>query len=218
MKTRRLIVTGLLLALSACTTPVQDSSQTVLPNPDSAPLVLNTDGSLPEVNFDLLRPAASPANLLVSPNDLSVSAWIKGPGLTVQSNAEPNLSRLKASGGTSYIGQRSSATAAATYSARAFLKGSGSVSLFLQRVGSDYAIYTRQNVVLTSAGALVTITVSKPADGQRIQMGIGDIQSSENVLAGQAEMVLGSFDGTPTPDPTAGSNLLTEISNFAAPV
>ena len=44
------------------------------------------------------------------------------------------------------------------------------------------------------------------------------VQSGENVFAGQAEMVLGSFDGTPTPDPTAGSNLLTEISNFAAPV
>lgn len=218
MKTRRLIAIGLLLALSACTTPVQDSSQTVLTNPDLAPFVLNTDGSLPEVNFDLLRPAAAPANLLVSPNDLSVSAWIKGPGLSVQANFAPNLSRLKASGATSYIGQRSSATAAATYSARVFLKGSGSVSLFLQRVGGGYAIYTRQNVVLTSAGALVTITVSKPADGQRIQMGIGDIQSSENVLAGQAEMVLGSFDGTTPPDPTTGTNLLTEVSNFAAPV
>jgi hypothetical protein len=218
MKTRRLMSIGLLVALSACTTPVQDLSQTIT-SPDIAPLVQDINGPLPEVNFNLLRPEAAPANLLVSPNDLSVSAWIKGPNLSVQANAEPNLSRLTASGGTTYIGQRSSATAGGTYSARAFLKGSGNVTLFLQRGGGDYAVYARQNVALTTAGALVTITVNKPADGYKIQMGIGDLQISEKVLAGQAEMVAGNFDGNPPPPPPPGTgNLLTEVSNFAAPV
>jgi Domain of unknown function (DUF1929) len=216
MKTRRLMAIGLLVALSACTTPVQDSSQTI--SPDVAPLVQDSNGPLPEVNFNLLRPEAAPTNLLVSPNDLSVAAWIKGPNLTVQANAEPNLSRLRASGGTTYVGQRSGATAGGTYSARAFLKGSGNVTVFLQRGGGDYAVYTRQNVALTTAGALVTITVSKPADGFKIQMGIGDLQTSDTALVGQAEMVAGNFDGNPPPPPTGTGNLLTEVSNFAAPV
>jgi Domain of unknown function (DUF1929) len=217
MKTRRLMSIGLLVALSACTTPVQDSSQTMI-SPDIASLVQDMNGPLPEVNFNLLRPEAAPANLLVSPNDLSASVWIKGPNLTVQANAEPNLSLLTATGGTTYIGQRSGATAGGSYSARAFLKGSGNITLFLQRSGGDYAVYARQNVVLTTVGALVTITVNKPADGYKIQMGIGDLQSSEKVLAGQAEMVAGNFDGNPPPPPTGTGNLLTEVSNFAAPV
>jgi hypothetical protein len=217
MNIRRLTLTTLLVALSACATPVQDPSQAVIQNPSLAPLVQNIGGSLPEVNFNLLRPSAAPTNLLVSPNDLSNSAWLKGPGLTVQANAEPNLSRLtKTDAGISYIGQRSGATAAGTYSARAFLKGSGKVLLFMQRSGGDYAIYARQDVVLNSTGVLVTVTVSKPADGYGIQMGIGDLQSGEQVLAGQAEMVFGSFETTPPPTPTG--NLLTEGSNFAAPV
>jgi Domain of unknown function (DUF1929) len=215
MKTRRLMAIGLLLALSACTTPIQNFIPATIVSPDLAPLLRYVDGPLPEVNFNLLRPAAAPANLLVSPNDLSVGAWIKGPGLTVQANAEPNLSRLSVgAGNNTYIGQRSSSTAAGTYSARAFLKGSGTVVLFMQRSGGDYTIYARQDLVLTPAGVLVTITASKPADGFPIQLGIGDLQSTESVLAGQAEMVFGSFDGTP---PTPG-NLLTELSNFAAPI
>jgi Domain of unknown function (DUF1929) len=214
MNIRRLSILALLVALSACTTPIQNLLPAMV-SPDLAPLLRNVGGPLPEVNFNLLRPAAAPANLLVSPNDLSVSAWMKGPGLTVQANAEPNLSRLNVSAGNnSYIGQRSSATAAGTYGARAFLKGSGKVVLFLQRSGGDYAIYGRQDLVLTPAGVLVTISANKPADGFGIQMGIGDLQSTETVLAGQAEMVFGSFDVTP---PTPG-NLLTEVSNFAASV
>jgi hypothetical protein len=223
MKIRRLMTIGLLVALSACTTPVQDSSQTTLIGPDVAPLVQDFDGQTPEVNFNLLRPEAATANLLVSPNDLTASAWLKGPGLTVQANAEPNLSRLTATGGTTYIGQRSNASAGGTYSARAFLKGSGTVTLFMQRVGGNYAVYTRQNVTLTTAGALVTITLKKPADGYKIQMGIGDLQTSDRALVGQAEMVAGGFDGNPPPPPpppppTGTGNLLTEVSNFAAPV
>jgi Domain of unknown function (DUF1929) len=217
MKTHRLITSVLvLLALNACTTPVQDSSQTIT-SPDFAPILQDISGSLPEVNFNLLRPEATPTNLLVSPNNLTVSAWIKGPGLTVQANAEPNLSRLtKTNAGTSYIGQRSNATAVGTYSARAFLKGTGTVSLYLQRAGGDYAVYTRQNVLLTNAGVLVTVSVSKPADGYKIQMGIGDLQSGETVLTGQAEMVFGSFDLNPPP-PSSG-NILLESNNFASVV
>jgi Domain of unknown function (DUF1929) len=213
MNMRRLITIGLMLALSACTTPPQDSSQNQLQNPDDAPLVDVIDGSITEVNFDLLRPTAAPANLLASPNDLSVAAWLKGPGITVQANAEPNLSRVTANSGSSYIGQRSGATAAGTYSARAFLKGSGTILMYLQRSGGDYAIYARQSVVLSSAGVLVTVTVSKPADGYGIQLGIGDIQSNEQVLAGQAEMVFGGFETTTPPN---SSNLVIEGSNFAA--
>jgi hypothetical protein len=226
MKTRRPIISRtitsalVLLALSACTTPVEDSSVATLGAGDDAPLI-QMDGPLPEVSFDLLRPTAASANLLVSPNDLTNSAWLKGPGMTVQANAEPNLSRLKATGGTTYIGQRSSATAGGTYSARAFLKGAGTVTLYLQRAGGDYAIYSRQNVTLTTAGVLITVGVNKPADGFKIQMGIGDLQSSEQVLAGQVEMVAGTFDGNPPPPPPppgTGGNLLSEASNFAAPV
>jgi Domain of unknown function (DUF1929) len=215
MKTHRLMTSVLvLLALSACTTPVQDSSGPTLGAIENAPLI-EIDGPPPEVSFDLLRPTAASANLLVSPNDLSNSAWLKGPGLSVQANAEPNLSRVSTTASTSYIGQRSGATAAGTYSARAFLKGSGTVLIYLQRSGGDYAIYTRQNVTLSSAGALVTITVNKPADGYGIQLGFGVLQSNQLVLIGQAEMVSGSFDTTP---PTPTSNLLTEVSNFAAPI
>jgi hypothetical protein len=215
MNIRRLIVLALLVALSACTTPIQNLVPATIVSPDLAPLLRNVSGPLPEVNFNLLRPSAAPANLLVSPNDLSVSAWIKGPGLTVQANAEPNLSRLNvAAGNNTYVGQRSSATAAGTYSARAFLKGSGTVVLFMQRSGGDYAIYARQDLVLTPAGVLVTISGNKPADGFPIQLGIGGMQNTETVLAGQAEMVFGSFDAMP-PQP---GNLLTEVSNFAVSV
>jgi hypothetical protein len=126
MKTHRLITSMLVLfALSACaTTPAQDSSGTTLGAVEDAP-VIEMDGPPPEVSFDLLRPTAASANLLVSPNDLSNSAWLKGPSLSVQANAEPNLTRVSTTINTSYIGQRSGATAAGTYSARAFLKGSG---------------------------------------------------------------------------------------------
>ena len=89
MKTHRLMTIGLLVALSACTTPIQNLIPATIVSPNLAPLLRFVGGPLPEVNFNLLRPAAAPANLLVSPNDLSVSAWVKGPGLTVQANAEP---------------------------------------------------------------------------------------------------------------------------------
>jgi Domain of unknown function (DUF1929) len=210
---------ALALILTACTTPLRDPSP-INQNPSLAPLVPLVplvDGFVPRVHFDLLRAAAAPTNLLVSLNDLSVAAWLKAPGVTVTPNAEPNLSRLTqtVAGATGYIGQRSTSSAAGTYSARAFLKGTGTALLFMQRSGGDYAIYARQDIALTPTGALVTITVAKPDDGFPIQMGIGDLQSTETVLAGQAEMVLGTFE---TPPPPTVGNLLTEISNFAAPV
>jgi Domain of unknown function (DUF1929) len=226
MKIRRLTIGHtitsalLLLALSACTTPVQDSKRIGISivDPDTVSLIEDTEGSMQEINFNLLRPEAAANNLLTSANDLSGSAWLKGPGLTVQANAEPNLSRLTAQGASTYVGQRANASAAGSYSARAFLKGSGIVTLFVQRSGGDYALYARQNVSLTTAGALVTVTVNKPADGFNIQMGIGDVQSGEQVLAGQAELVAGNFDGNPPPPTPGGNNLLVEVSNFAAPI
>ena len=220
MKIHRLITSVLvLLALNACTTPFQNSGgqnsgDLILGAIEDAPLI-EIEGPLPKVSFDLLRPTAATANLLVSPNDLSNSAWLKGPGLSVQANAEPNLSQVSTTATSSYIGQRANLTAAGTYSARAFLKGSGTVLVYLQRSGGDYAIYTRQNVTLSNTGALVTITVSKPADGYGIQLGFGVLQSSQRTLIGQAEMVSGTFD-TALPTPT--NNLLSEVSNFAAPV
>jgi hypothetical protein len=129
--------------------------------------------------------------------ETSLSAWSKKANVTLTDlNGFTKVGITDtATGWTSRAIPNS--TAGDTYTATLEVKGTGTIQLFLQKGGGDFAQYTNKNITLTGTVTTVTITTVKPADGFALQVGMTNITSGSNLEARNLIVTKGVANTTP---------------------
>jgi hypothetical protein len=187
-----LTITALTLALlSACGTTQPTLSQLPQGLPTGVQTAPSNNGRLG---------ARAITNLL---QETSLSAWGKKANVTLTDlNGFTKVGITDAT--TGWTGRAiPNSSAGDTYTATLEVKGTGTIQLFLQKGGGDFAQYTNKNITLSGTATTVTITTLKPADGFALQVGMTNITSGSNLEARNLVVTKGVADttggGTTTP-------------------
>ncbi len=194
-----------ILAITALTIGFLAACGTTQPTPNQVPQGLST-GSQAAPNNGRFG-ALAITNLL---QETSLSAWGKKANVTLTDlNGFTKVGITDTNTGwTSRSVPNSSA--GDTYTATLEVKGAGTIQLFLQKGGGDYAQYTNKTITLTGTATTITITTVKPADGLALQVGMTNITSGNNLEARNVLVTKGVASVTP-PNP----NQLVNIESMA---
>jgi hypothetical protein len=187
-----------LLTITALTIALLSACGTTQPTLIQAPQGLTT-GFQTQPSENGRFGARAITNLL---QETSLIAWGKKANVTLTDlNGFTKVGITDtATGWTSRVVPNSSA--GDTYTATLEVKGTGTVQLFLQKGGGDFAQYTNKNITLTGTTTTVTITTVKPADGLALQVGMTNITTGNNLEARNLVVTKGVADtggGTATP-------------------
>jgi hypothetical protein len=180
-----LTITALTLALlSACGTTQPTLSQLPQGLPTGVQTAPSNNGRLG---------ARAITNLL---QETSLSAWGKKANVTLTDlNGFTKVGITDAT--TGWTGRAiPNSSAGDTYTATLEVKGTGTIQLFLQKGGGDFAQYTNKNITLSGTATTVTITTLKPADGFALQVGMTNITSASNLEARNLVVTKGVADTT----------------------